>query len=202
MKKLIILIFLLICISSITSTSTRDSKVIRKEALVNYERILYQKEVDRIKKMHAKELNNFLDHLAKRESSNNPNVINTYGYIGKYQFGRAALLDVGYTDVTALKFKRNPNIFPEAEQDLAVIKLMRLNKERIGNLLDRYQGKTINGIEITEAGLLAAAHLAGAGGVKRFLKSGGKYNPSDGYNTKLTDYLKDFQHHKINISYV
>ncbi|MFP4698701.1 MAG: hypothetical protein ACLFMO_08355 [Eubacteriales bacterium] len=202
MKKLIILLFLLISVSTTTSTSNRDPEVVRKEALLNYERMLYQQEVDRTKRMHAKELDNFLEHLAKRESSNNPTVINTYGYIGKYQFGRAALLDVGYTDVTTLKFRKDPTIFPEAEQDSAVVKLMKLNKERIGNLLDEYQGKTINGIEITEAGLLAAAHLAGAGGVKRFLKSGGKYNPSDGYSTKLTDYLKDFQHHKINVNYV
>ena len=34
--------------------------------------------------------------LGKRESNNKYTVINTYGYLGKYQFGGAALTDLGY----------------------------------------------------------------------------------------------------------
>lgn len=34
--------------------------------------------------------------LGKRESSNNYSAINQFGYLGKYQFGAAALIDLGY----------------------------------------------------------------------------------------------------------
>ena len=35
----------------------------------------------------------------------------------------------------------------------------------------------MNGIEITESGILAAAHLSGAGNVKKYLRSNGKTKP-------------------------
>lgn len=41
-------------------------------------------------------------------------------------------------------------------------------------------------------GLRAAAHLSGKGGMKRFVKSGGKYNPSDELGTSLKDYYNKF----------
>lgn len=202
MRKLITLLILLVAFTATTSTSTRLIEFTQADDERSLERFKYRIELAEMKKMYAKGLEGFLEHLAKRESSNNPTIVNTYGYIGKYQFGRAALKEVGCDSVTVTKFIKDPSVFPEEVQDEAVVKLMKINRERIGKLVDTYKGKTINGVEITEAGLLAAAHLAGAGGVKRFLKSNGKYNPADGYGTKLTNYLKDFQHHKINLKYV
>ena len=38
----------------------------------------------------------FLDALGERESSGDYTVVNSYGYLGKYQFGELALIDVGY----------------------------------------------------------------------------------------------------------
>ena len=38
----------------------------------------------------------FYKHLAFKESSNNPKTISTLGYIGLYQMGEDALIDVGY----------------------------------------------------------------------------------------------------------
>ena len=38
----------------------------------------------------------FLDALGERESSGNYGAVNTLGFLGKYQFGEAALTDVGY----------------------------------------------------------------------------------------------------------
>ena len=38
----------------------------------------------------------FLDALGERESSGDYGVVNTLGYLGKYQFGELALIDVGY----------------------------------------------------------------------------------------------------------
>jgi hypothetical protein len=42
-----------------------------------------------------------------------------------------------------------------------------------------FGSKTINGIKVTESGILAAAHLSGAGNVKKFLRSNGSHSFSD-----------------------
>ena len=63
--------------------------------------------------------------------------------------------------------------------------------------LDAYIGKTINGIEITDSGIIAGAHLKGFGndknpGVKHFLKSDGKTDPTDGLGTPVSEYVEKF----------
>ena len=52
--------------------------------------------------------------------------------------------------------------------------------------------KVINGIKITESGLLAAAHLGGASSVKTYLRSNGKNGFRDGFGTSLKSYIKKF----------
>ncbi len=147
-------------------------------------------------KQCEQELSLFLEQLSKRESSSNPNIVNTLGYIGKYQFGQAALKDVGL-NVPLKDFINDPSIFPEEVQDEAIVKLLALNRSRMSREIEHYVGRTINNIKITESGLLAAAHLAGAGGVKRFLRNP-SYNPRDAYGTTLTDYLKEFSNYEIS----
>ena len=60
----------------------------------------------------------------------------------------------------------------------------------------KYIGCTINGVKITKSGLLAAAHLSGAGNVKSFL-NGGIDDFKDGNGTKLTTYLKEFSNYNF-----
>ena len=57
---------------------------------------------------------------------------------------------------------------------------------------DKYLGKKINGYIITQSGLLAGAHLKGAGSVIKYLKSNGKYNPADAFGTSVESYMKRF----------
>ena len=64
--------------------------------------------------------------------------------------------------------------------------------------LDKYVGKTIKGIYITESGLIAGAHLLGVGNVKKFLKSNGRKIPRDGYGTPITEYLSRFSGYDIS----
>ena len=58
--------------------------------------------------------------------------------------------------------------------------------------LDKAIGRTINGILITESGLLAGAHLVGIGGLQQFINSNGSIVPVDGNKTPITKYVKDF----------
>ena len=41
-------------------------------------------------------------------------------------------------------------------------------------------------------GLRAIAHLGGQGGMRRFVRSNGDYNPSDELGTSLSDYYASF----------
>ena len=70
--------------------------------------------------------------------------------------------------------------------------LLSKNKWILRNEIEKYEGKIINGIEITESGILAAAHLGGAGSVKNFFKNKGGQHFRDAYGTSLKSYLKAF----------
>ena len=66
------------------------------------------------------------------------------------------------------------------------------NKWILRKDISRFVGKKISGIQITESGILAAAHLAGPGSVKKFLRSYGGVNFSDAFGSSITHYMKKF----------
>ena len=144
--------------------------------------------VELIIKNHDK----FLEDLGMRESSGNYKAVNQYGYLGKYQFGRKTLNALGYKDVSNRVFLANPLIQEEAMYDLLIH-----NKKILRRQIEKYNGKVINGILITESGILAAAHLAGPGNVKKFFRKG--YEFRDGNGTKMTSYMKKFSNYKLEL---
>lgn len=133
----------------------------------------------------------FLDAIGMRESSNRYDVVNGWGYMGKYQFGKKTLKSLGY-DVSRQEFLNSPYL-----QEQAMLDLLLHNKKILQKYIDYWEGKTIHGTEITESGILAAAHLAGPGNVKRFLKKGKEFR--DGNGTKLTSYLTHFSGYELNL---
>ena len=133
----------------------------------------------------------FLDAIGMRESSNRYDVVNKWGYMGKYQFGKKTLKNLGY-EVSKQEFLNSPIL-----QERAMLDLLNHNKKILQKYINHWDGKKINGTTITESGILAAAHLAGPGNVKRFLKEGKEFK--DGNGTKLTRYLTQFSGYKINI---
>jgi hypothetical protein len=64
------------------------------------------------------------------------------------------------------------------------------------NGLDMYIGETIKGVPITMSSMLGMAHLGGDFGMKKFIETGGRYDPDDGY-TKLSDYGRKFANMSI-----
>ena len=120
----------------------------------------------------------FLDAIGQRESSNRYDVVNSYGYMGKYQFGSKTLKGLGYK-VSKEEFLNNPEL-----QEQAMLDLLKHNKKKLKRFIDKYEGKTVHGIYITESGILAAAHLAGQGNVRKFFRKG--YEFKDGFGTKMT----------------
>lgn len=130
--------------------------------------------------------NHFKEALAFKESGGRYTVVNTLGYLGKYQFGKGTLERFDITDTKA--FLKNPEL-----QEKAFIAYCKVNKWILRKDILRSVGKKINGIIITESGILAAAHLAGAGNVKKFLRSNGDFQFEDAYGTSIEDYMHKFR---------
>ncbi|WP_179405516.1 LysM peptidoglycan-binding domain-containing protein [Burkholderia guangdongensis] len=132
----------------------------------------------------------FLGALFQSEGGGKYQVINKYGYVGKYQFGESALSDLGYyvsdgsspyikkpdghkafqyqwkgtwtgkDGINSLEDFRNS---PD-EQDVAAVSWVRLLCSRAHQYgADQYEGKVISGITITHSGIVGAAHLKGFG---------------------------------------
>jgi hypothetical protein len=76
--------------------------------------------------------------------------------------------------------------------------LCKVNKWILRKDIRRSVGKTINGIKITESGILAAAHLSGAGNVKKFLRSNGTECFSDAYGSSIQHYLRKFAGYDVS----
>ena len=142
---------------------------------------------------YSRSLADFKFALAEKESSNNWRKYNPFGYIGKFQFGEAALDVTGYGHISFLDFIDNPSIFPEKDQETAMDSLLRFNAFILQDYINDFVGTSIlDTIPVTKIGLLAASHLAGPGNVKRFLNTNGRYNPKDQFGTRLSDYLGNF----------
>lgn len=127
----------------------------------------------------------FKQAVAYKESQGKYDIVNDFGYMGKYQFGGSALRTVGITN--RKEFLNNPVL-----QEEAFKALLAINKHELQNEIEKYSGKVINGTEITESGILASAHLLGAGSVKRYLRSNGQVRITDGYGTTMRSYMKKF----------
>jgi hypothetical protein len=136
-------------------------------------------------------LDTFLYDMAERESSNRYDVVNQYGYMGAYQFGSQTLKNLGYK-VTRKEFLSNPML-----QEEAMLKLLKANKHTLRRQIKKYDGKLVNGVLVTESGLLAAAHLVGAGTVRKWVRNGKNY--TDGNGVDLTSYLVKFNGYYLDI---
>lgn len=127
----------------------------------------------------------FKEALGFKESRGDYSIINKYGYLGKYQFGKNTLKLIGIHDSSDF-------IFDSHLQEKAFSANTSRNKWILRRDINNYVGSYVGGIEITESGILAAAHLAGAGNVKKYLRSGGVITFNDAFGTSIKHYLKKF----------
>ncbi len=127
----------------------------------------------------------FKEAVGFKESQGKYGTVNTLGYLGKYQFGKSTLKRFKIYDT--VEFLNDAEL-----QENAFEALCSVNKWILIRDIKRSVGKRINGIRITESGILAAAHLAGAGNVKKYLRSNGSFEFQDAYGTTIEHYLKKF----------
>ena len=110
-----------------------------------------------------KDILRFLEAIALFESNNRYDVVNSYGFLGRYQFSPRTIKHLGY-DVLNEDFLRNKRL-----QDEIMLAYMRENYVSLRPYIEEYNNTNYKGMYITTSSILAGAHFAGAGGMKRFL---------------------------------
>lgn len=142
-----------------------------------------------------------IECLGKLESGNVYTIKNTLGYLGRWQFGAAALEDLGFLKKGC--YRKYKNSMPtkcwtgkshtyskygflrvREAQDLAIKLNFELNYKRL--MSKKVLTKHSSQIEIAQG--LFVAHLLGANGAYDYFKK--NINKSDGYGTKASDYSK------------
>ena len=133
----------------------------------------------------------FKEAIAFKESQGRYHIINTLGYIGKYQFGVSTLSTLRISNTEYF-------LYSSILQEKAFMANCSYNKWLLHEEINQHVGSTIKGIQITESGIIAAAHLAGAGSVKRFLRKKGKNKRIvDAYGTSIEQYLISFANYDL-----
>lgn len=138
----------------------------------------------------------FKNALGQRESGNNYQIVNTLGFLGRFQFGKPRLYDLGYSVDGYAPKGMQPKIAITRDHFLN-------NPELQDQLFDKHVsalGRTIKNkypegvIKYSLSGLVAGAHLKGLGGVRDFLN--GKDN-ADAYGTQISEYINKFKDYEI-----
>ena len=193
MKKTSVIVTLVVVLSvlsafayiPITLTVATSVSTVEVEPLAVQEIVLQPDKIEIPAKDHAA----FLNDIGFRESSNNYTIVNKWGYMGKYQFGKETLRAIGIS-VSKEEFLSNPNL-----QEQAMYLLLKHNHKNLNKVITKYNNSTVHGVYVTESGILAAAHLAGAGNVRKWFRKGEDFK--DGKGTKLTSYLKRFSGYQL-----
>ncbi len=134
----------------------------------------------------------FKEALAFKESAGRYSTVNTLGYLGKYQFGMCTLRLVGVNN--ANYFLSNPKL-----QEKALRINIARNKWILRRDIEKYSGLKIANAQITESGIIAAAHLAGPGNVKKYLHSFGENDVCDKFGSNIASYLELFSGYDISM---
>ena len=141
--------------------------------------------------VEIKGMDEFLFAIGHQESGNRYFVVNRYGYMGKYQFGKSTLKTLKIK-VTKEAFLNSPDL-----QEYAMKQNLLYNKKKLQKYINEFDGQTVNGILVTESGLLAAAHLGGAGSVKKWFRTGKVRK--DGNGVKITNYMEKFSNYNLKL---
>jgi hypothetical protein len=157
--------------------------------------------------------------LAQAESGGKPDVVNQFGYAGRYQFGAPRLADLGLYKPGAgenlAEWSKTPMTTegkwtgeftipgfpqvktlqdflgsPDAQEAAFKAQSQRADQEIEARNLGRFLGQTVGGTVVTRPGIVAMIHLAGPGGAQAYLESGGATNPADANGKTAGDYLR------------
>ena len=133
------------------------------------------------------QMEQFMDKIASIETPGGGyHTVNRFGMMGRYQFSNETIRAVGI-NASRQEFLRNKEL-----QDTAMVRLMVLNEKQLSDVIRKFEGRTVKGIRITRASILAGAHFAGANGVRRYLTNDSLDGTIDGLGTSLRTYMRYF----------
>ncbi|MBR6126348.1 hypothetical protein IKQ21_01550 [bacterium] len=162
--------------------------------------------------------------VGMRESSNNYKKVNDLGYLGMYQFGKLALIDLDYRNQSDGSYTGKNGVYskedflnnPQAQEDAFKRWLPRLwgylkkieMKDKNGKkyyvdatkFLNEDGYVVIKGQRITASGLILGAHLKGPKAVYNYLATNGKDNAKDGFGTSVEEYLTKFSGYELDFT--
>jgi len=192
-----VLLVLILTISSALAEARVNYSIARLSTAINnlkiFDIIIIEPELEvKMKLPKIRNHNSFLYDMGFRESSNNYKSVNQFGYLGKYQFGRQTLNAIGFENISNREFLSNPYI-----QEEAMLILLKKNKRTLRRQIEKYDGQVVHNILVTESGILAAAHLGGAGNVKKWFRNGKVFR--DGNGTSITSYMIKFSNYNLNL---
>ena len=147
----------------------------------------------------------FLVALKMMESGGDYQSVNSLNFLGAYQFGEAALTDLGFVRYDGDAYDNNYGggwtgkygvksakqfLASERVQDKAMEKWLDVMWGYIElHKVDRYAWRDVGGEQLTPSGMLAATHLLGAGALAEYVKSDGKADLRDPYGTPIRTYI-------------
>ena len=148
----------------------------------------------------------FLIALKFMESGGDYQVVNSLNFLGAYQFGEAALIDLGYVRRDAdpydnnfgggwtgkngirstQQFLNSPSVQDNAAREWMEVMWRYIEYHQV----DDYAWTEVAGEELTPSGMLAAAHLLGAGSLAQYVESDGRLDLRDPYGMPISNYIE------------
>lgn len=152
-----------------------------------------------------KTLEAFLIALRMMESGGDYQIVNSLNFLGAYQFGEAALTDLGFVRYDGDAFDNDYSggwtgkhgvhslegfLNSRRAQDLAMQEWMTLMWHYIElQDLHTHAWTQVGDTFLTPSGMLAATHLLGADSLAAYVHSGGRATLRDPYGTPIERYI-------------
>jgi hypothetical protein len=164
-------------------------------------------EVPELVEPNEPKYNEFLNDLGFKESTDRYDEVNEFGFMGRYQMGYEALEEAGFYDNGWTDLANQYGVFSQHDflknpiaQDAAIkaFHSVIFNVRLYNYGMHDYVGTTMNGVLITESGLLAASHLVGAGRLSRALNDNNLHYATDANGVSAADYMKLFGGYNID----
>ncbi|WP_431297975.1 hypothetical protein [Tabrizicola sp. BL-A-41-H6] len=148
----------------------------------------------------------FIVALQMMQSGGDYRSVSSRNFLGAFQFGEAALTDLGFVRYDGDAFDNDYGggwtgkhgitsaaqfLASKSVQDRAMAEWMVILWGYIElHDIDRYAWSEVGGVQLTPSGMLAGAHLLGAETLEIYVRSNGRTDPCDPFGTPISSYIR------------